>query len=129
MCVNMKSLFRPLTLHDTVKVECVNHPLLALLDQTEPIHPNIYSQQMSGHMHKNVPRYVDTNQYTAKNTNTESGGYLVSSKKATFMVWMSTSVCALAKMVTSPLLVTFRVLHTTTSYETQTVIDSNKGSN
>lgn len=32
------------------------------------------------------------------------------------MVWMSTSVCALAKMVNSPPLLTFTVFHTSTIY-------------
>ena len=47
------------------------------------------------------------------NLSREWAGYLVSSKKAIFMVLMSTSVCALAKMATSPPLTTLRVFHTT----------------
>lgn len=47
-------------------------------------------------------------------TKIEQDRYLVSSKKATFMVLMSTSVWALAKMVASPPFLTFTVFHTTT---------------
>lgn len=41
---------------------------------------------------------------------------LVSSKQVTFMALMSTSVCTLAKTLTSPSLLTFWVFHTTTIY-------------